>query len=598
MTTRLRNANPCDGCALRRVKCEEGRPCHECRIRGIECTVLRARKKRGPKGGPRSTTKAKVERFQKSITNLNNQSLNGAEIADQDNSDSPSGSSRSPPRPPYRLPLDEYQRILDISKQKTYSIWPVFNADHLLTNIKDNDQDYESHALAASLCAATIAQLRLPEHAGPRNTPSSLQFAAECLQLRELYDYRETFTVASILIPFFLHVYYANANKLRTSGLFLRETVTYVQLMQLGDVETYSHLAKQEQALRIRVYWLMLISERTYSAQHGLQAVLQVISVFPDKKDDIEDEHLIQSFSSLTRLFAYLESNLTTASSDQQPLERQKLVSYQAALCLDSYDHAAREAQRVDLFVTRQWIRLLLWEYTARHFLMSCHPDNEAFSLFLPVKIGHEMLSLFSMVTSAAIKTHGYGIELKVFRLADAMLDIVACTPLSARGDGMLLGSGDILCSFQHVLHAVGGRESLFLRKIHNLTKHFHPNTHECYGVIQGGSELIFGAGGADSPDVGVRVPVHLGDVIVVPAGVSHASIHEDNKTKDKSERYRYIGVYPVESPHWRNEFGKVPLAEKSDVVEESSRVPIPQDPLSGDGGPLMRLWRAAQGSR
>ncbi|RBR17165.1 uncharacterized protein FIESC28_06667 [Fusarium coffeatum] len=430
MTTRLRNANPCDGCALRRVKCEEGKPCHECRLRGIECTALRTRKKRGPKGGVRTTTREKVERFQESIKN-NQPSSSAAQITTQNETEI----SGPLPLPPYRIPLPEYRRILDISKRVVSSIWIVINPEDVLNKITQNNDDYESHALAAALCAATIAQLRLPEHAGPRNTTSSLQFATECLQLRELYDYRESHSIPSALIPFFLHVYHSNGNKLRTAGLFLREAVTQVQFMQLGYPETYNHLSKPEQSLRLRIYWLVLITERTYSAQHGLQAVLQVIDVFPDTQDDMADERRLQAFVSLTRLFAYLESNLTTISSNQQPLERQKLVSYQAALCLDSHDHVAREAQRVDLFVTRQWIRLILWEYTARHFAMSCYPDDEAFSLFLPVKIGHKMLELFSMVTNAAIKTHGYGIELKVFRLADAMLDIVACTPFSAHGD-------------------------------------------------------------------------------------------------------------------------------------------------------------------
>lgn len=58
--------------------------------------------------------------------------------------------------------------------------------------------------------------------------------------------------------------------------------------------------------------------------------------------------------------------------------------------------------------------------------------------------------------------------ELKVFRLADAMLDIVACTPFSAHGSSMLVGAGEILYSLQHVLHSVGGRDSGFLHKIQN----------------------------------------------------------------------------------------------------------------------------------
>ncbi|KAF4459384.1 sucrose utilization SUC1 [Fusarium albosuccineum] len=486
MSSRLRNANPCDGCALRRVKCQETRPCHECRVRGIECTVLRVRRKRGPKGGPRSATKAKVEAFQRNIKDAQLQDSAACSTDDTQtspNDDATSQSSRSQrleslslprtpsapssPLPHYRLPLDIYRRFLHIFKRQAYSIWPVVNSNDLFAKITRDDKDYEAHALAASLCAATIAQLRVSEHTPLRNTVSSLQFATECLQFRELYDHRETFTIASVLIPFFLHIYYANANKLRTAGLFLRESITYVQFLELGHPETYSNLDKRERSLRLRVYWLLFISERTYSVQHRLPAMLQAIDTLPDVEDDMGDEHLMQAFISLARLFAYLEGNFTTYSSSQQPLERQKLVSYQADLCLDSHDHDTLEAQRVDHFVTRQWIRLLLWEYTARHFAMSCYPDYEAFNLFLPVKIGHEMLSLFSMATDAAIKAHGYGIELKVFRLADTMMDIVACTPWSARGSGMLVGSGDILDSLQRVLLAVGGQESTFLQRMH-----------------------------------------------------------------------------------------------------------------------------------
>ncbi|KAJ4266272.1 hypothetical protein NW762_004256 [Fusarium torreyae] len=125
--------------------------------------------------------------------------------------------------------------------------------------------------------------------------------------------------------------------------------------------------------------------------------------------------------------------------------------------------------------------------------------------------------------------------------------------------------------------------------------KHYHPNTHECYGVIQGESELIFGVGGADDPELGVKVLVRVGDVIVVPAGVAHASVDEDDKSKDESEWYRYIGVYPVGLPQYRFDLATEPLSEKSDLVEESRNVPIPQDPVSGDGGPLRRIWTAAQ---
>lgn len=59
------------------------------------------------------------------------------------------------------------------------------------------------------------------------------------------------------------------------------------------------------------------------------------------------------------------------------------------------------------------------------------------------------------------------GQELKVFRLADSLLDLVACASATARSDAMLVMSGDILYSFRRVLAAVGGRDSVFLQKLH-----------------------------------------------------------------------------------------------------------------------------------
>ena len=48
---------------------------------------------------------------------------------------------------------------------------------------------------------------------------------------------------------------------------------------------------------------------------------------------------------------------------------------------------------------------------------------------------------------------------------------------------------------------------------------------------------LALGREGDESAQGGVEVEVKAGDVIVVPAGVSHRSLNAEN--------YRYIGVYP-----------------------------------------------------
>lgn len=56
-------------------------------------------------------------------------------------------------------------------------------------------------------------------------------------------------------------------------------------------------------------------------------------------------------------------------------------------------------------------------------------------------------------------------------------------------------------------------------------------------GIFSGSSTIVLGIGGGDE-NGGVRVQVHAGDVIVLPAGTAHSMANS-------SGDYRYIGVYP-----------------------------------------------------
>ncbi|KAF5521620.1 Uncharacterized protein CGCA056_v006361 [Colletotrichum aenigma] len=115
-------------------------------------------------------------------------------------------------------------------------------------------------------------------------------------------------------------------------------------------------------------------------------------------------------------------------------------------------------------------------------------------------------------------------------------------------------------------------------------------------GIFQGRSELVFGEGGSDPAGSGVRCWVRPGDVVVVPAGVAHASV-ADEKAAPGEKEYRYVGVYPEESPQWRSEMGRKPLQEKQGLVEEVEGVGLPRmDPLYGVDGPLIKIWKAARG--
>ncbi|KIW23032.1 uncharacterized protein PV07_11264 [Cladophialophora immunda] len=116
----------------------------------------------------------------------------------------------------------------------------------------------------------------------------------------------------------------------------------------------------------------------------------------------------------------------------------------------------------------------------------------------------------------------------------------------------------------------------------HIAYRHFHPNTHECYGVFQGESRILVGCGTNDTAG-GEEIEVHAGDVIVLPAGTGHCSLQS-------SKDYRYIGVYPEGAPKWRSELGKDEVGDSFRQEIQGVALPV-QDPVNGSEGPLLKLW-------
>lgn len=105
---------------------------------------------------------------------------------------------------------------------------------------------------------------------------------------------------------------------------------------------------------------------------------------------------------------------------------------------------------------------------------------------------------------------------------------------------------------------------------------HFHSTAHEALGVFSGWVEVCFGGPG------GIIKKASAGDVIVIPAGVSHKNMRQ-------AVNFRVVGAYP-EGQHPNMKYGK--KRERMQVDKEISFVQLPpSDPVFGPDGPLMELW-------
>jgi uncharacterized protein YjlB len=111
---------------------------------------------------------------------------------------------------------------------------------------------------------------------------------------------------------------------------------------------------------------------------------------------------------------------------------------------------------------------------------------------------------------------------------------------------------------------------------------HFHSTSHEVLGVAHGQMKLrLFGEGGSE-------VDLVAGDVLVMPAGVSHIYV-------DGSSDILVVGGYP-DGRDWdlmRDEH--VSEAEWRDAIKRIMTLPIPnRDPLTGEA---MEQWQQAPSS-
>lgn len=106
---------------------------------------------------------------------------------------------------------------------------------------------------------------------------------------------------------------------------------------------------------------------------------------------------------------------------------------------------------------------------------------------------------------------------------------------------------------------------------------HYHSTTHEVLGISKGSVNLWIGGEG------GQRFEVSAGDALVIPAGVAHHSLNNDND-------YEVIGGYPDGLP-WDMIYCEPQKYEKAKKKIELLDLPT-TDPLFGSNGPLTSIWK------
>jgi len=106
---------------------------------------------------------------------------------------------------------------------------------------------------------------------------------------------------------------------------------------------------------------------------------------------------------------------------------------------------------------------------------------------------------------------------------------------------------------------------------------HYHSTAHEALACYGGSAEVQLGG------EPGVTYTIHVGDVLLIPAGTGH-------KKLSGSEDFAVVGGYP-KGQDWDMCYGKP--GERPRADENIARVPLPRsDPIYGKDGPVTEYWK------
>jgi len=148
---------------------------------------------------------------------------------------------------------------------------------------------------------------------------------------------------------------------------------------------------------------LPLTSSRAHSFQHEIPTTLQrapdlpALSLRPDGSVSANFIHLCSLFSSL--------DEAVNAKSREAISVAQRQLN-QRFLEVAGEDN---EVQRADIFLTQQWMRVFLWQYSLSLTNLFSDHENEEFSLSFPAQVAKTALGFVSSLSRESLEAHGPG---------------------------------------------------------------------------------------------------------------------------------------------------------------------------------------------
>lgn len=449
----------CNGCRFRKVRCSGSQPCAQCAHLNLPCAFSPAPAKRQHGARGRLVAQLRGEKADGKTPDSASPSNDSITTTTTGSASNDSDRYRSlefvPIAPGAGHAPEFFIGLLSEFEQFIYPANLIIRPEEIRASIGNMHADSEDAALAYAFAAVTT---KLTKGLGAICKAIDAQVAR--LIQNSLRAHREVETsfmdrtitgepqnsVKRIMTCIFLEMSMMTPRHYDRSFLILREAVAMIQVLD-------SHRNSGVDTARFqRLYWEAYIHERYVSVATGYPCTLCPLATRPIMSDPNLPPHIEVGFNRLIRLFLILDSRFLDywiaqrnpsqavvsripaewIENKQVKLDEDELDVAEAERELVSNGHRPlTEAQHVDLFVTRLWLRTLVWQLALSHGLLRSSPSHDAhegLSLHFPAqRLSAQLHHLVSRLRSASsITMHGSGILQKLFEITSTIADVLA----------------------------------------------------------------------------------------------------------------------------------------------------------------------------
>ncbi|KAF5664857.1 transcription activator [Fusarium heterosporum] len=456
----------CHGCRVRKVKCDDGNPCSPCRQFDVQCIRSTApRKRQNPKRG-RLVAQAREGTIQQHTALSPSASVSPSAVHSTPHAanDWPPGSSPGSVSGPFSPNSEAYttgffQSLLPEFEKVVYPFSPSITPDDILVSISMMHHNPEDAALVYAYAAVTtfLSQTADNSHGSVAAQINNLVYHSLEAHHRAgigshgpgRVDEVLPHSIKRIVTCIYLEISTMGLSRLDRSFSFIREAISLIQVMEahqrtLPDPSRTPYpMARFQQ-----VYWEAYIHERFLTIADGYPSIMPPLHTNLSATDTSTPEHIRVGFNCLIELFLILDETFLACWQSQrgaiggltvQWIENKQVQLDQAEMNaavaeerMSTAGHAGfTELQRADLFITRLWLRTLLWQLALSQGLLrsgSSDTTHEGLSLQFPAsRLSIQLRSLVDRLDSiVSIATQGSGIIQKLFEIASTIADVLA----------------------------------------------------------------------------------------------------------------------------------------------------------------------------